>query len=242
MTLWSLSCKCFAENTEQKVNWAAQMSCDWRNFCLLKGTTDPQIVSADIDTLSKLDKVSLSYALSNFILKVKKKDDPDFLGQTLYQIVICLQFYLETQGYEWKLVDDPVFIRFKNTLDNVIKERAKMGIRRPVSATPISMSEEDKMWVEGVLKEDNPNTLRDTIVFLLGLNFTLCSRAEQQNLCRLGFNQQIFVCVDSSGQKYLFYREDPHSKTNQEGLSSCWSQPKQAKVYGSNDPLQNVEG
>ncbi len=145
-TLEAMGRKHFTDNTKRKVNWAAQMYRDWHNFRLLKGNTDPRIVSADIDCLTKLDKVSLSFALSNFIMKVKKCDGSDFPGQTLYQIVICLQFFLETQGHEWKLVNNPVFICFKNTLDNTMKERAKAGLGRAVSATPISLSDEDKMW------------------------------------------------------------------------------------------------
>ena len=172
-TLVAMGRKHFTDNTEQKVNWAAQMYHDWRNFRLMNGCTDLRVVSTDINSLSKLDKVSLSYSLSNFIMEVRKHDGTDFPGQTLYQIVICLQFFLETQGFEWKLVDDPVFIRFKNTLDNVMKERAKAGLRHPVSATPISLTDEDKMWNEGVLGKDDPTTLRDTLVFLLGLNFAL---------------------------------------------------------------------
>ena len=239
-TLEAMGRKRFADNTERKVTWAAQMYRDWRNFRLMKGTTDPRIVSADIDCLTKLDKVSLSYALSNFIMEVKKCDGMDFPGQTLYQIVICLQFFLETQGHEWKLVDDPVFIRFKNTLDNTMKERAKAGLGWAVSATPITLSDEDKMWQEGVLGEDEPETLRDTVVFLLGLNFVLCGGLEQRNLRRPGFKPQVTVQVDSSGQKYLQYIEDTTSKTNQGGLNNRRTQPKEARVYGSDDPLRNV--
>ncbi len=124
--------KRFSENTERKVAWAAQMYLDWRTFHLKNKLADCHIVLADLDTLTKLDKVSLSYSLSNFILEVKKKDGSDFPPQTLYQIVISLQFFLETKGLEWKLIDDPVFIRFKNTLDNVMKERSKSGLGRQV--------------------------------------------------------------------------------------------------------------
>ncbi len=173
-------------------------------------------------------------------MEVKKRDGTDFPGQTLYQIVVCLQFYLETQGHKWKLIDDPVFIRFKNTLDNIMKERSKAGLGRTVSVTPISISDEEKMWVDGVLGEDDPETLRDTLVFLLGMIFALRGGHEQRNLHRPGFLPQITVKVDSAGVKYLQYREDNHSKTNQGSLSSRRSQPKEAKMYGSDNPLRNV--
>ncbi len=43
-TLETMGRKRFADNTERKVNWAAQMYCDWRNFRLMGGTTDPHII------------------------------------------------------------------------------------------------------------------------------------------------------------------------------------------------------
>ncbi len=96
------------------------------------------------------------------------------------------------------------------------------------------------MWAEGILGKDEPDTLRDTIVYLLGLNFALRGGAEQRNLQRPGFNPQITVCKDSDSVKFLRYVEDSHSKTNQGGLNSCKSRPKEAKVYGSDDPDKNV--
>lgn len=77
-------------------------------------------------------------------------------------------------------------------------------------------------------------------MFLLGLNFALRSGSEQRNLRWLGFQPQITVKFDSSGQKYLQYIEDSKSKTNQGGLNNRRSQPKEARVYGSDNPLRNI--
>ncbi len=124
------------------------------------------------------------------------------------------------QEFEWKLLDNPVFIHFKNTLDNVMKERAKMGLGRTVSATPITLTQEEKMWQEGVLGEDSPNVLCNTLVYLIGLNFALRGGQEQRNLRAPGFNPQISIETDEFGLKYLHYREDFQSKTNQGGLAN----------------------
>ncbi len=72
------------------------------------------------------------------------------------------------------------------------------------------------------------------------MNFALRGGAEQRNLRRPGFQLQITVEIDSSGVKYLQYREDKQSKTNQGRLSSKHSQCKEAKVYGSDNPLQDI--
>ena len=43
--------------------------------------------------------------------------------QTLYEIVMCVQFHLESVGYMWKLLGYEAFVNLKFTLDNVMKER-----------------------------------------------------------------------------------------------------------------------
>ena len=39
------------------------------------------------------------YVLVHFLTEVKKIDGSDFPGKTLYDILICVQFYLETLGF-----------------------------------------------------------------------------------------------------------------------------------------------
>ncbi len=143
-------------------------------------------------------------------------------------------------GMEWKLIDDPVFICYRNTLDNVMKAWSKAGVGHHVRASPISVDQEELMWSSGVLGEDDPDTLRNTVLYLLGISFALHGGEEQRNLRHPRFNSQLSVKTDVQGDKYLLYQEDQTSKTNQGGLNSCRNEPKVTKVYGSNDPLRNV--
>ncbi len=41
------------------------------------------------------------------------------------------------------------------------------------SLDPISQDEKDHLWDEGVLGEDEPDVLRDTIMYLVGFSFVL---------------------------------------------------------------------
>lgn len=178
-TLDFMSKKRFSANTDWKVSWAANMYWEWRNMRLGFENCDPHIKGADIDWLSKLDKTNLSFALSNFINEVKRRDGQDFPASTLYQIIDCLQFFVAGTGFEWKLIDDPCFIRFRNTLDNVMKAHSKAGVGRHVRSTPITVDQEELMWSTGVLGEDNPDTLRNTVMYLLGISFALRGGEEQ---------------------------------------------------------------
>ena len=116
----------------------------------------------------------------------------------------------------WKLLDksDENFVDLAMVLDNTMKQRVKMGLGRVKSATPISFNMEEQMWSSGVLGCSNPQQLRDTVLFLLGINLALrCG--EHKNLCRPRFNPQIEESVDSDGFQCLVYTSDPLSKTNQ---------------------------
>ena len=78
--------------------------------------------------LGSFSKESLCGYLCKFITEVKKVDGTDFPPQTLYDIIICLQFWWESNGYNWKLVSGNEFQNLKYTLNNCMKECAARGI------------------------------------------------------------------------------------------------------------------
>ncbi len=138
-----MSKKWFSANTDRKVTWATNMYHEWCKKRLENALCNLHIKSADIDCLSKLDKTNLSFALSNFINETKQCDGKDFPAQTLYQITVYLQFHVTGTGLEWKLIDDPVFIRFQNMLDNVMKVHSKARVGHYVHASPITVDQEE---------------------------------------------------------------------------------------------------
>ncbi len=98
-----------------------------------------------------------------FLNEIRRKDGKDFPGKTLYEILMCIQFFLEKRGLFWKLLDDPEFVRVKFTLDNIMKKRTQALCAPEVrSSTPISYSDEDKMWESGVLGESSLDQLRNS--------------------------------------------------------------------------------
>ncbi len=70
-----------------------------------------------------------------------------------------------------------------------------------------------------VLGEENPDQLRDTLLFLVSLTFALRGGKEQRSLRAPGFDPQIVIKKNEKGVKYLQYTEDFHSKTNQGGIA-----------------------
>ena len=83
--------------------------------------------------------------------------------------------YLKIKCINWKLLseDDPVFCDLFFVVDNVMKDRVESGLGALMSAMPIDVSMEEKMWTSGILGEHNPKQLCDTVLFMIGVNLAL---------------------------------------------------------------------
>ena len=56
-----------------------------------------------------ISKDSLVTCISHFFAEVKKFDYSDFHEYTLYYLVVCIQFYLETLGFNCRLLNQEQF-------------------------------------------------------------------------------------------------------------------------------------
>ena len=121
-----MACKKFLYQTNKKIRWVRNMYVDWRNH---RNSVSPgEIVNCDLDNVQSIDENSLLFAMPRFITEVRKLDGSEFPSKTLYDIVICVQFYLETLGFTFKLLNEDVFSKIRFTLDNVMKKRVADGI------------------------------------------------------------------------------------------------------------------
>ena len=223
-----------------KMLWGLRAFNEWRSCKLSNQVTyDILIDEANLDNLPELRKDIFIYVISRFIPEVVKvKDGSDYPGKTLYEIVVSIQRYLNENGVNWKILDDTEFKEVRTVLDNVMKERASRNIgmvRKQAEYIPFDY--EDKMWKDGVLGEEFPNQLRDTVLFLLGINLVLRTGDEHYNLRRDTIDKpsQLSFERNSEGVRCLVYREDCVTKTNDGGLNNLKKQRKVVWVYPSKD-------
>ncbi len=236
-----LTGKTFAESTNRKIGWAVSLYQDWRCARIDSGELNDifQIINSDVDEPG-LDKLNLSTALCAFLSDVKRADGSEYPGKTLYSLLIMIQLDLKKSRLDWKLLDDKEFLSVRNTLDNLMKERAQSQVGVEKKFDPITVDNEEELWSQGLLGSDNPKQLRETVMYLVGLSFALRGRKEQQLLrCPL-YDPQITVQSQADGTKFLEYREDLQSKSNQGGLATRKWQPKIVKVLGNSDPSRNI--
>ena len=69
----------------------------------------------------------LNYSISRFVNETKKRNGELYPGKTLRELVLCIQMYLEKKGKTLRLLTDPIFAELQNTVDSVMKDRAKQG-------------------------------------------------------------------------------------------------------------------
>ena len=125
--------------------------------------------------MESLTPENFQHALCYFVPEVTKvKGDGPYPGRTLYEMIVALQKYLKVNKIYWKLVDPIQFPDLNIVLDNVMQERTAMnvgGLKR--QAQVISYDSEDLLWKGGILGEETPDQLRNTVLFFIGINISL---------------------------------------------------------------------
>ena len=159
-----------------------------------------------------------NYAIPRFLCEVQTKNGDVYLPQTLKQIVVSLQKFLDMEGRVEKFLSDVKYKTIQNTLDALMKERNKAGMSlNKKQAAVITKDMEDIMWITGVLGDKNPKQLVDTLLYVLGLHLALRGRDEHRRLRHQP--AQITVKTADDGRKFLEYWKDV-SKTHGGGLHS----------------------
>ena len=228
--MMSMSRKSFSDETMKKVMWIRNMFSDWRQF--RNQSPVLQNVECDIECIGSFSKEELCGVLCKFITEVKKVDGTDFPPRTLYDIIICMQFWLESNGINWRLVSDGDLQDLKFTLDNLMKQRAASGVGNNVrKAEILTFTDEDLLWSLGLLGCHSPQVLSNTVLFMLGLTCALRAGKEHHSLRSIPFRSQFQVMHDSGGHTYLRYTEDVGLKTNKGGLKHRNVDSKVVDVY-----------
>ena len=223
------------KSCEAKIDWAVRAYVDWCNERLEKFNYDPAIYYCDLFKLEGLEKDNLNHALCRFIPEVTcKRGEGPFPGATLYQMIVAIQKYLNVNKIKWKLIDGDDFEDTRTVLDKVMQERTvqNIGVVKR-QAGIISYEHEESLWQKGVLGEDTPDRLRNTVLFLLGIN--VCLRAIEEHYYLHHdtevSNSQLSFVNNPKGIGCILYEEDSVTKTHDGGLHDMCHDRKTVWIY-----------
>ena len=152
------------------MKWVTKMYRDWRSY--RHSLPNMDFITCDLDDKATITKESLIFAMCRFLTKVKKVNESDFPGKTLYEILICVQFHIETIGFGYKILNDENFKDVKFTLGNVMKLRTSQGLGGAAKQADIlTASHEDYLWSVELLGYHDSEVLLNTVVLVLGKGF-----------------------------------------------------------------------
>ena len=198
------------KNTQQDTKFCLNL---WEQWSLNRQSTTGE----QIGSILSLTPQQLNYWLTRFILEVRKRDGSQYPPNTIHHITAGIMRYLRWNGKpNIDLFKDPEFREFRDSLDAEMKRLQREGLgTKKKQAEVISEEEEDLLWQNGLLGEEDPKMLLNTVIFYNGLYFALRSGQEHRQL-RLN-PCQIEVIRKPGETPFLRYKEDV-SKNNPGGL------------------------
>ena len=137
---------------------------------------------------------------------------------------------LKADRAEVNILSDPVFCQFRASLDARMKEIKATGQHKVKRAEVITEEQENCLWEKGLLGDQHPQQLLDTLIFYIGLCFALRSGMEHRRL--QFYPTQIQVVESEISRDYIMYTEDA-SKINQGGIAHRRREPKQVIQYAN---------
>ena len=224
--------KKFAPSTKKKALWAARIFEQWKCICNYKikqqGTNLDNMI---MTILMNMDIPQMSDVLSFFLMEIRKQNGDEYPHETLYKIVLSLQHYMTMNGRDLKLLDYPGLVKMRNTLDNWMKELSKEGvICERQQSKPISVQDKDHLWDTGLLSDNTPEKLVNTLLYLIGVHFALHACDEHKALKVRAYSQFKIKVDQESNRRYLEYMEK-HSKTFQGGIQQLRDKPKVVHAF-----------
>ena len=141
-----LARKKISDETVRKISWVRKMYSQWRLH--RNDVHSTETIMCDLDDHESITIENITFALTRFIREICKLDGMQFPAKTLYEVIVCVQFHLESIGLMWRLLSDEKFVDLRYTLDNVMKDRCALNVGGQARKADV-LSETDIDFVVG---------------------------------------------------------------------------------------------
>lgn len=212
------------ENTQKSTSFWFSV---WQKWCSEKGINDK---------IQEYEPANLNNLLEIFYAEVKNKNGEDYEPESLKVMMTSLDRYLKDKGYDASIIRDRVFHSSKQVLEGKAKQLRQSGRgKRPNKARQVSQEEEEILWMNESLGSKTPESLIQTMWWLLTQHFGMRGRQEHHSMRMEDFR----ITKGDDGIEYVEFEEGP-TKTRQSGLSSKPRQfiPRMFQTGGERCPVQ----
>ena len=192
------------ENTAKSTDFLLSV---WKKWCLEKKITDE---------IEYYEPAELNTLLEHFYAELKNKQGEDHEPESLKVMMASLDRHLKNKGYTLSIVRDREFSSSKQVLEGKAKQLRLAGRgKRPNKARQVSEEEEEILWKSGKLGGNNPESLIQTMWWLLTQHFGLRGRQEHHGMRLEDFR----IMNGDDGIEFVEFAEGP-TKTRPGGLSA----------------------
>ena len=167
------------------------------------------------EEIETFEPSELDTALQQFYAEVRNKDGEDYEPDSLRVMNAALDRHLKEHGYKQSIIRDREFFTSKQVLEGKARRLREEGKgKRQNKARSLSKEEEEVLWVAGKLGNNSPESLVNTIWWILTQYFGLRGRQEHHSMKVDDFALR----KDDDGQEYVEFAEGL-TKTRGGGLS-----------------------
>ena len=198
----------------------------WKKWCLEKGIADE---------IENYEPAELNTLLERFYAELKNKHGEDYEPESLKVMIVSPDRHLKNKSYSHSIVRDREFSSSKQVLDGKAKQLRLAGReKRPNKARQVSEEEEEILWKSEKLGGKNPESLIQTMWWLLTEQFGLRGRQEHHGMRLEDFR----IMKGDDGLEFVEFTEGP-TKTRPGGLNAKprQFQPKMFQTGGEKCPV-----
>ena len=181
--------------TRANTTWAIRIWREWatdrlENLTPVEGT-DFHTLFSDI---SKISDESIAFWLQRFVLEARRVNGENYCPDSLYQLCCGLHQALRNADRDINFFEQFTFCHFRSVLDGELKRLNATGkYVHKKKACVITVEMEEILWEKGLLGDNSPQVLCDTLVYLIGLFFAFLQCFSLEPLKLLG--QQLLLCL-----------------------------------------------
>ena len=222
------------KNTKKHTKWSTNVYNSWRE-AREQAFVDFQpenLKFPKIPTLVAITLDEIHYWLSKFAVEVKKREGSSYRHEVLYSLFSGINRAIQENQPTMNLFQTPNLKPFQQVLDGKLKELQAVQVHFRKRADAVSLTDEEKMWEQGILGTHCQDALINTLLLLTGKLFALRGGPEQRSL-----SQHQLQFEELSDGKVLVKYAEKVSKINQGGLKRRKVEPK--KVEHIEDPMDD---